>query len=738
MSSPVNRRSLDDPVQYVRGIGPKRAEALKEHGIARVYDLLYYFPYGYIDLGSALPVARLAGTIGSERWTTAVGTVRAVDLVGRPPRQRLIIILGDDSGTIPLIFFRSVSYFRKAFAPGDLLAVSGKVTAYRGRPQFIHPSIDRLTPDDEDEGPSGFLHTTGIVPKYGSSENLKDVNLHVKGLRRILRTVIDEFLDLVPEHLPDELLRRLGYLGVREALANIHFPESELLLGRARERLKFDELFSLQMLLALRRSAMKDQLPGIVFSVQSKLARALVDRLPFRLTAAQTRVIKEITADMASGKPMNRLLQGDVGSGKTVVALIAMLIAAENGYQAALMAPTEILAEQHYRNIASMLGGTDITMRLLVGGQRQRLRQDVLDDVRNGRASIVIGTHALIQEQVEFARLGLIVIDEQHRFGVAQRLALREKSAAGADMPGIQPDILVMTATPIPRTLSLTLYGDLDVSIIDELPKERKPVKTVIFPDSRRESVYKFIRQEIESGRQVYIIYPLVEESEKLDLRAATESYEELRTKIFPDLSVGLLHGKMSADEKDTVMTGMKDGKINILVATTVVEVGIDIPNATVMVIQHAERFGLSQLHQLRGRVGRGGEQSYCLLVTEDWLARGVKRAPSSRLTEGEDAERQKSVRRLATMVETTDGFKIAEIDLELRGPGEFFGTRQSGIPELQIANLVTDGELLTRARSEAFRIVQEDPHLREAGHRSLRRQLAERWKDALTLMQVG
>jgi ATP-dependent DNA helicase RecG len=737
MSAAQTRLSLHDPVQYVKGIGPKRAEALKEHGILRVYDLLYYFPFGYINLGNVERIANCSRLMGSDRWVTAIGTIRALDLVGRPPRQRLIIILGDETGTIPLIFFRSVSYFKKAFSPGDSLAVSGKVTGYRNRPQFIHPSIDRLTLDDEDGDPTGFLHTSGLVPKYGSSENLRDVNLHVKGLRRIVRSVLDDFLGLLADHLPEELRNRLQLADLRTAISNIHFPDSAERLEQARRRLKFDELFTLQVLLALKRSTMKDQRPGIPFGVKSAMARSLVDGLPFRLTNAQKKVIKEITEDMKSGKPMNRLLQGDVGSGKTVVALTAMIIAVENGYQAAFMAPTEILAEQHFHNLTRMLAGLPVTVRLLVGGQKSRLREDLLADIRSGKANIIVGTHALIQEQVEFARLGFIVIDEQHRFGVAQRLALREK-AADASALRLQPDILVMTATPIPRTLSLTLYGDLDVSVINELPKERKAVKTVLFSDSQHESLYKFIREQISAGRQAYIVYPLIEESEKLDLRAATESYEELRTKIFPDLRVGLLHGKMPAAEKEAVMGVMKEGKIDILVATTVVEVGIDIANASVMVIQHAERFGLSQLHQLRGRVGRGAEQSFCLLVTQEWLARGVKREAARFSFAEEDAERQKSLRRLSTMLETTDGFKIAEIDLELRGPGEFFGTRQSGIPELQIANLVTDGEILTTARAEAFRIVQEDPHLRLPEHQPLRKQLADRWKEALAYMQVG
>jgi ATP-dependent DNA helicase RecG len=727
---------LATPIQYLKGIGPRRAEALAELGIATVRDLLYYFPYGYVDLSSVQTIAGLRASANSGSWLTVIGTVRAFDLLGRPPKQRFVVVLGDATGSIQLVFFRQVSYFKKAFQVGETLAVSGKVTLFGRQMQIVHPSIDRLSGEEEGDQ-EGFLHTRGLVPKYGSTGDLKEVHLHVKGLRKVMKTAVEEFVDLVAEPLPQAMLTRLGLAPVREALRGIHFPESLEALEKARHRLKFDELFFMQLMLATRRMSVKTDLPGIPFDVESPSARALRERLPFTLTKAQVSVLKEITDDMRSPKPMSRLLQGDVGSGKTVVALFAMLIAVDNGYQAAFMAPTEILAEQHAKTLAGFLKGTPVSVRLLVGSQKSRLREDILEDVRRGSAQIVVGTHALIQESVQFSKLGLIVIDEQHRFGVAQRLALKEKaSLEGTQRP--YPDLLVMTATPIPRTLSLTLYGDLDVSLLNELPAHRQAIRTALRPESKREGVYDFLREQVKEGRQAYIVYPLIEESEKLDLKAATESYEALRKETFKDLRLALLHGKMASEEKEEVMGRLKRGEIDILVATTVIEVGIDVPNASVMVIEHAERFGLSQLHQLRGRVGRGSAQSYCILLAPDWLCKVSRRAPTLPGIDGEKDDAQKSARRLQTMVETTDGFKIAEIDLEIRGPGEFFGTRQSGLPQLQLANLMTDGALLVDARSEAYRIIEEDPHLRRADHASLRSYYEERLADAMTMVQGG
>jgi ATP-dependent DNA helicase RecG len=733
-ASPEGEHRLDLPVQFVKGIGPKRAEALASRGVRTVHDLLYYFPFDYIDLSRVEPIGNLRRHVSSGAWITVIGSVLSFELLGRPPRQRFVVHLGDESGSIQLVFFRSVKYFKTTFAVGERLAVSGRVTRFGKHYQFVHPSIDRLAGGDE-EG-DVFLHTTGIVPKYGSSEGMKDVYLNLKGLRRIMKSTVEQFAELLAETLPADLLRRNGLLPLRQAIRAIHFPPSTDELAAARRRLKFDELFAMQLLLALRRKSVKVDLPGIRFSVESKLARQLVDSLPFKLTKAQVKVIKEIAGDMQSPRPMNRLLQGDVGSGKTVVALTAMLIAVENGYQAAFMAPTEILAEQHFRTLAALLKGLPVNVRLLIGGQKTKLREDIVEDIQRGSAQIVVGTHALIQDEVRFAALGLVIIDEQHRFGVAQRIALREKG--GSPQGGPRPDILVMTATPIPRTLSLTLYGDLDVSVIDELPANRKSIKTVLKLESQETSAYDFIRRQVEEGRQAYIVYPLVEESEKVDLKAATESFGRLKSEIFPDLRLGLLHGRMASEEKEEVMKAFKEGNIDVLVSTTVIEVGIDVPNASIMVIEHAERFGLSQLHQLRGRVGRGAEQSYCILIAPDWmkaLARGLAMLPKLG-AEGE--ERQIAERRLATMLMTTDGFKIAETDLELRGPGDFFGTRQSGLPALQIANLMTDGELLSLARHDALELIERDPHLRLPDNTPVRKHFEERMKEALSLLQGG
>ena len=647
------------------------------------------------------------------------------------------MVLGDESGTISLVFFQSIRYFQRAFEVGEALAVSGRVSTFGRRLQMVHPSIDRLEGGEEDGSAfEGFLHTKGIVPKYGSTEELREVKLDTRGFRRILKPLVEEYSDAIEEWLPPSVIKKEALMPLAEAIRSIHFPPSYEAVDHARRRLKFDELFAMQLALAIRRKNAKEDALGIQFNVESSSARKLVDSLPFHLTRAQIRVVKEIADDMRIPKPMNRLLQGDVGSGKTVVALIAMLIAVDNSYQAAFMAPTEILADQHYHTLRDLLADTQVTIRLLVSGQPKQVRDDVTQAVREGKANIVVGTHALIQEGVEFDKLGLVVIDEQHRFGVSQRLALKAK-ARGRHASPVRPDMIVMTATPIPRTLALTVYGDLDVSTISELPKQRKPIKTLLMVDAQRPALHEFIRKEVARGRQGYVVYPLVEESEKLDLKAATLGYEQARKEVFPDLRIGLVHGKMRPDEKDAVMMEFKSRRLDVLVATTVIEVGIDIPNATFMVIEHAERFGLSQLHQLRGRVGRGSEQSSCILMAPSWLKRLQKKEPAL-MPDDEAAEQMKTERRLGAMIDTTDGFKIAEIDLELRGPGDFLGTRQSGLPQLQLANLLTDGRILAEARGDALELVDADPHLRLPEHQMLRKYFDARLRDVLEVVQAG
>ena len=749
--SPSSDR-LSTSVQFVKGIGPKKAAVLGNYGVATLRDLFLYVPRRYLDRSSVVSIAHLheltrdnmalleAEPVAPVRQEyTVVGDVRSFQVVGYRRKARLVLVLGDKTGTMQCVWFGGVEYWKRRFVIGQTLAVSGQPSYFGGTLQFVHPAIDRIGTSEAEEGEdqapsvdwSRTLHTGGLVPLYPSGGELERVGLDSSGFRRVLSSAIRDFLDEVSETLPASILLRHKLVDAKTAIHGAHFPASRSVLSESLRRLKFEEFFYFQLLLALKRRHVKHDTQGIAFSIQSKLARQLVDSLPFSLTKAQIRVIKEITSDMASPRPLNRLLQGDVGSGKTIVALLCMLIAVENGYQAVFMAPTEILAEQHFNTLAAFARALPVNIRLLIGGQRSALRRDVLEDMRRGSAQIVVGTHALFEEEVEFARLGLAIIDEQHRFGVLQRALLRKK--------GANPDVLVMTATPIPRTLSLTLYGDLDLSVIDELPKERKPIKTVLKHESDKESVYEFVRQQVREGRQAYFVYPLIEESEKVDLKAATVHFTHLQEKVFPDLRLGLIHGRLPTDEKDQLMQKFKMRELDVLVATTVIEVGIDVPNASVMVVENAERFGLSQLHQLRGRVGRGSDQSYCVLLAATWIAKGAGRSARSLLAH-EEAEREQRLaeRRLATMINTTDGFKIAEVDLELRGPGDFFGTRQSGMPEFRVANVLTDAEILEAARTEAFALVDRDAELHLPEHHQLSSHLRTHFRDAFALVRVG
>ncbi|MBR9977060.1 MAG: ATP-dependent DNA helicase RecG [Bacteroidetes bacterium] len=706
-------------VSRLPGVGPGRARVLQQSGIHTAWDLLYYFPRRYLDRSTIVPIRQL--TLHAGAVVTVVGSVGNVATV-HARRKRIVVTLRDNHASMELVFFQGLSYWQQAFRVGEHIAVSGEVQQYGRKISMVHPDIDRL----QDDETLSFINTGGIVPVYPSNAELEKVGLNRHGgFRRLMHDVLQLHVAGLRDWYPSTLLENEGLIPLQQAIRHIHTPPDNEALNLAKERLIFDEFFILSLQLALRKRMQSGTLPGISFAGESPTARDLVHRLPFELTAAQKRVLHEIVGDMRRPQPMNRLLQGDVGSGKTVVALLAMLLAVDNGYQCALMVPTEILAEQHFRTITGLIDDLRVNVRLLLGQQSNTKKQELAASIANGDVHIVIGTHALIQQHVQFHRLGLIVIDEQHRFGVMQRADLRQKNAAS--------DMLIMTATPIPRTLSMTLYGDLDVSLIDELPANRRRVKTAIRFEEDRDRVHDFLREEVAAGNQAYIVFPLISESEKMDLKAATEEYERLHAEVFPDLRLGLLHGRLKAEEKDRIMMAFKNRKIDILVSTTVIEVGVDVPDATVMVIEHAERFGLAQLHQLRGRVGRSDKQAFCILMT----AKRLYFAGKARTNE-EQKELSDLRRRLDTMYESTDGFHIAEVDMEIRGPGDLWGTQQSGYPLFRIANLLTHGHILTRARDHAFSIIQADPQLRMPEHERIREILGPRIREQIGLSTVS
>jgi ATP-dependent DNA helicase RecG len=690
---------IDTPLQFVKGVGPQRAKLLEKLGLTTVADALLHLPRRHEDRSQLTPLGRLA--VGPDPRTCA-GTIAGVS---PPPRGRpqvpLFVTLRDATGFLRAVWFRQ-PYLARVFARGQRLIVHGKIQPPNRGSGALEMRVDdyEIVEDAEDE----TVHTGRLVPVYPLTGGLPQ-----RPLRTLLKRLVDAHAGALPEPMPEIIRARRRLLAIGEALRAGHFPATEAERAAGMRRLVFDDFFLLELGLAIRRRR-EGRRPGVAIRPAGDLARRLQVALPYSLTAAQERVWKEIRADMAAPYPMNRLLQGDVGSGKTVVACLAMVTAVEAGYQAALMAPTEILAEQHALTLDRILAPLGVPLTLLTNATRGKARRERLEALRAGAVGCVVGTHALVQKAVGFKRLGLAVVDEQHRFGVVQRATLRGK--------GETPDVLVMTATPIPRTLALTLYGDLDVSVLDEMPPGRQRIVTGVRDEKGRPRVYDFLRAEMQAGRQVYVVYPLVEESEVLDLRAATAMAERLRTAVFPEFQVGLLHGRMSFADKDAVMSDFRRGAIHLLVSTTVIEVGIDVPNASVMVIEHAERFGLSQLHQLRGRVGRGEWKSYCILMSQG---------------ASEDARR-----RLAAMEETGDGFRIAEADLGIRGPGDFFGTRQSGLPAFRVADLLRDSALLEEAREDAFALVAADPDLARPEHRVLRAALLARWRGKLDLASVG
>ncbi len=672
---------LKTPIEFLRGVGPQKAELLKKELQIFVFeDLLYFYPFRYVDKSRFYKIREITEDMP---WVQIRGYISDIELHGQKRTTRMTAVLNDDQGyKLELIWFNGFKFLKGLFLPGKEYIVFGKPTRYGRKFNIAHPDIEEVSS-------AAITQQSAMHPVYNSTEKLKSRGLDGKGISRLLKTLIPQVKNYINETLPEYLRDELKLPGLRQSLVNIHFPENNQSLARAQARLKFEELFFIQLkILSLKNNRTRESKGQIFKVVGNQFHDFYKNHLTFELTDAQKRVIKEIRSDTLTGKQMNRLLQGDVGSGKTIVALLVMLIAIDNGFQACLMAPTEVLANQHFESLSAMLANLDINISLLTGSTRKAKRRVIHEALASGNLNILIGTHALIEDVVVFHDLGLVVIDEQHRFGVAQRAKLWKKNI-------ISPHVLVMTATPIPRTLAMTLYGDLEISVIDQLPPGRKPIKTIHQYDSNRLKVFGFMREQIKLGRQIYVVYPLINESETLDLKDLMDGYESIvREFPLPDYAVSIVHGQMKPADKDYEMQRFVKGETQIMVATTVIEVGINVPNASVMVIESAQRFGLSQLHQLRGRVGRGADQSWCILMTDYKLSADAKK-------------------RIQTMVSTNDGFIIAETDMELRGPGDIHGTQQSGILDLKIANITRDEKILKYARKKAEEILDKDPFLR-------------------------
>ncbi len=686
---------LDSEIMYLPGVGPKRAELLqKELGIYTFGDLLYFYPFRYIDRSKIYKISEITDDLP---YVQVLARIVNISEVGAGRNRRLTALITDGTGSMELVWFQGITWVLKRLKPNTDYLIFGKATRFGQYFSIAHPEMDIYNPQQD------FI-TGSLQPVYSTTEKLKSNHITTKTIMGLVQTLIPMVIGKISETLPLSIIEQNKLMTLPEAIRNIHFPINTSLLHRAQYRLKFEEHFYIQLSILSRQKVRQARVNGHIFSrVGEMFNRFYKEQLPFPLTNAQKRVIKEIRRDMVSGKQMNRLLQGDVGSGKTVVALMCMLLAIDNGYQACIMAPTEILANQHYESITSLLGALPVKVGLLTGSTRRSERNNLHQSLEAGELHILIGTHALLEDVVKFKNLGFVVIDEQQRFGVMQRAKLWEKNTN-------PPHVLVMTATPIPRTLAMTLYGDLDVSVIDELPPGRKPVKTLHYTDAKRNLVFAIMREQIKNGRQVYVVYPLIKESEKLEnLKDLEDGYESIvRAFPPPEYVTVVVHGQMKPEDKEFSMNLFSQGKAHIMVATTVIEVGVDVPNATVMVIESAERFGLSQLHQLRGRVGRGANESYCILVSQ------VKLSKESR-------------HRLETMVSTNDGFKIAEVDLHLRGPGDIAGTMQSGMPfELKMANLATDGQLIQHARKIVSDILEQDPLLQNPTSSILKEQLSK------------
>ncbi len=694
---------LQTPIEFLKGVGPQRAQLLqKELGIFNYGDLLHTYPYRYLDRSIYHKCKDLPYV---DSYVQLVGTIDNIKEIGTARFKRLSARFSDDSGTIELIWFQGGQWIKQMLVAGLPYQAFGKAKLTNGVWAMPHPE---LTPIKD------VFKKAGFQPFYSSTEKLNHKGLNTKGIEKLVQNLFVQHSIQAKEYLPENLIKEHQLISRTAALKQIHLPVSEIEIQQAKLRLKFEELFFLQLEMLIRKGTRVQATKGHIFEQSGQLLKEFyTHHLPFELTNAQKRVIKEIRKDFRTGRHMNRLLQGDVGSGKTLVALIAMLIANGNGYQACIMAPTEILANQHFETIRELLKGVSIRIALLTGSTKKSERTPLFASLQNGEINLLIGTHALLEDPVQFHNLGFVVIDEQHRFGVAQRGKMWKKNS-------IPPHVLVMTATPIPRTLAMTFYGDLDVSIIDELPPGRKPISTIHRFESHRLALFGFMRKEIELGRQIYIVYPLIKESEKLDFNNLMDGFEAIsRSFPIPDYQVSIVHGKMKPEAKDYEMQRFIKGETHIMVATTVIEVGVNVPNASVMIIESAERFGLAQLHQLRGRVGRGAEKSYCILMTGNELSREAKK-------------------RMGTMVATTDGFVIAEVDLQLRGPGDLMGTQQSGILELKIADLAKDGDLINIARDSAIKLIEKDPNLLHEENTCLREKMISLLRERPNWGKIG
>jgi ATP-dependent DNA helicase RecG len=683
-----NSNSLDTPIQFIKGVGPKRAKVLESLNIFTIKDLLYYFPRKYLDRTSLSKI----GSISEGDEVNLVGRVKSVNLRRMKKGNFVTANVADHTGSIRLMWFNAADYIHQSLKVGDLLTMHGKVAAYKGSPQIVHPEYDKLNANE-------ISLTTGfIIPVYPLTDDLKKSGLDNRNLRKIIYLAL-ESVDSIDDHFDKDLRKKFDIEDLDISLRNIHYPKNFESLEKSTHRLKYDEHFFLQLLLAMRKSKIKEnKYDSIKFKTKSY--NKILKNLDFELTGSQQLSLREIVDDFISENPMNRMIQGDVGCGKTIVSILASSIVVDNDYQVGIMAPTDLLSKQLYKNFKSHFEAIGIKCSLLVGSLKPKDKDKVLEDVKLGKSNIIIGTHALFQKDVQFHNLGFVVIDEQHRFGVNQRQKLLSKST--------NPNLMAMTATPIPRTLAITYNGDMDLSIIDELPKNRPDIHTSFIEKDNLSTAFNFIREKVESGGQTIIVYPLINESEKQDLSAAVESYEYLSNSIFPDLNVGLMHGQLEDENKNNEMQKFMEGDIDILVSTTVVEVGIDNPNVNVMLINNSERFGLSQLHQLRGRVGRGSLESYCLLCS--------------------DSESPKTKERLSIIVNSRNGFEIADEDLKLRGPGEFFGEKQSGFVKFKIADLITDGPIIRDARMNAFEIIKNDANLTQNNHIKIKQKFEDEY----------